>query len=166
MTTEPRWLTRARGYIGVRETPGAANNSTIIGWAKKLGGWVASWYRADSTAWCGLYVGMVMAAEGLPLPKNPLGALQWSTWGVPLQKLAPGAIVTFTRKGGGHVGFAVRESADAIEVLGGNQADSVNLTWIAKSRLHAIRWPAGEPLPTTPIPFVDRRAGKLSTNEA
>lgn len=35
--TEPAWLCHARSLLGTREAPGAANDPTIMGWAKRLG---------------------------------------------------------------------------------------------------------------------------------
>uniref|UniRef100_UPI0026303FB4 C40 family peptidase n=1 Tax=Marivita sp. TaxID=2003365 RepID=UPI0026303FB4 len=54
-----------------------------------------------------------------------------------------GDIVIFTRGDPsgwqGHVGFFVRKTAASIEVLGGNQADAVNIKRYAKTRLLGIR---------------------------
>jgi uncharacterized protein (TIGR02594 family) len=160
---EPRWLIRAREYLGVRETPGAANNPTILGWAKKIGGWVAGWYKSDGTAWCGLYVGAVMSEFGFTLPKNPLGALQWAEFGKPCKPVV-GAVMVFTRKGGGHVGFYVSEDETTFHILGGNQSDAVTIARIAKDRFVAARWPFGEPVTTGPV--VRQFKAALSTNEA
>lgn len=49
----PAWLKAARGKVGTREAAGAANNLTIIGWAKRLGTKVLGIvYNADSVPWC------------------------------------------------------------------------------------------------------------------
>ena len=39
--SEPIWLSKARTYVGITEGAGAKDNATILGWAKKLGRWVA-----------------------------------------------------------------------------------------------------------------------------
>lgn len=161
--SEPRWLTRAREHLGVRETPGAKSNPTIMGWAKKLGGWVASFYKEDAIPWCGLFVGAVMAEFGFKGPKNPLGAMQWSSWGTPVEPRV-GAVMVFSRKGGGHVGFYVSEDETTFHILGGNQSDAVTITRIAKDRFVSARWPFGETVTTGPVRRTFKAA--LSTNEA
>jgi len=162
--SEPLWLARARAHIGLHEGVGDANNKTIMGWAKRFGGWIASFYKADSIPWCGLFVGAMLMEAGIKPPANLLGARQYERWGQPLKYGAPGAIVTFARAGGGHVGFYVAEDPDAYHILGGNQSDAVNIKRIAKSRATSIRWPVG--IKDIPGKRVFAAAdGSLSTNE-
>lgn len=147
---EPIWMREARRYLGLREIVGKGSNPTIMGWAKRLGGWVASFYTDDDIPWCGLalaaWVAITMPEE--PLPSNPLGALNWRTFGIALSTPSLGAILVFTRSGGGHVGLYVGEDATHFHVLGANQSNSVSITRIEKSRLAATRWPktAGNPV--------------------
>lgn len=160
------WYTEAARLQGVTEVAGAKSNSTILGWAKALGGWVASYFDDDDIPWCGLFaahcVGATLPDE--PLPSNPLGALNWSSFGVACEP-QPGAILTFSRDGGGHVGFYVSEDDAYFHVLGGNQSNAVNVTKVAKSRHKATRWPK-----TAPAPAGQRVkaafSGTVSTNEA
>jgi len=148
------WYAEAERLLGTREVPGATSNPAILGWARALGGWVASWYRDDDTPWCALLVGYLMGLTlpDEPLPRNPLGAADYATFGVPLRVPVLGAVLVFTREGGGHVGFYAGEDAGAFHVLGGNQSDSVSVARIAKSRLMTgaggVRWPRTYPLPT------------------
>ncbi|MDL2401272.1 TIGR02594 family protein [Rhizobium mayense] len=142
--TKPSWMREAERLIGLHEGVGAANNPTIIGWAKKLGGWISSYYTQDSTPWCGLFqahcIGAALPTERLP--DNPLGALNWATFGRALQTPAPGAILVFKRTGGGHVTQYYGENETHFCCLGGNQSDAVtNDDWVPKERLVAIRWP-------------------------
>ncbi|MCI9864898.1 TIGR02594 family protein [Rhizobium skierniewicense] len=143
-TTEPVWMRDARRYIGINEIPGAKSNATIMSWAKKLGGWITSWYTNDDTPWCGLFVGNVIATTlpEEPLLANPLGALNWKKFGVE-GRIARGAILVFERTGGGHVGFYVGEDRTHYHVLGGNQDNAVNIKRVEKKRLVSggIRWP-------------------------
>ena len=174
MTKEPAWLRAARAKLGTREAPGAANNPTIMGWAKRLGVKVLGIvYNADSVPWCGLFVAQCISDGGIDLANDrvhrmsvAVRASAWSTWGqpMPLTRLAPGAILVFSRSGGGHVGLYVGEDADAYHVLGGNQSDNVTITRIAKGRLTAARWPAGVPVVGAPVLLA--MAGGLSSNEA
>jgi uncharacterized protein (TIGR02594 family) len=163
--TEPRWLPVARGFTGLTEAPGAKDNATILAWARKIGGWIASFYKHDSIPWCGLFVGYVFLAYGIKGPDGLLGALNWSSWGVRLKVPALGAVLTFQRPGGGHVGFYLGEDAGTYHVLGGNQSDKVGITRIAKARLAAIRWPAGEPLPTGGRVLLQANGAPVSVNE-
>ncbi len=160
------WFGEAARLQGVTEIAGTRSNGTILGWAKALGGWVASYFDDDDIPWCGLFaahcIGATLPEE--PLPSNPLGALNWSSFGIACEP-QPGAILTFSRDGGGHVGFYVSEDDTYFHVLGGNQSNKVNVTKVAKSRHKATRWPKTAPAPTgkrVKAAF----SGTVSTNEA
>lgn len=160
------WLDEARRLQGTKEIVGKGSNPAILKWAAALGSWVKSYYSDDDIPWCGLFIAHVIGVTlpNEPLPSNPLGALNWSSFGIACQPTT-GAILTFKRTGGGHVGLYVGEDATAFHVLGGNQSNQVNVTRIARSRHVATRWPATAPPPTTgAIPVSS--AGALSTNEA
>jgi len=159
---DPRWLTIARGYIGVREVPGVKHSGVIMGWLRRL----KSWIKDDETPWCGTFCAAVMQEAGLPYPSMYPRAKAWAEYGANLRSthIAPGAILVFVREGGGHVGFYVGEDATAYQVLGGNQGNSVSITRIAKNRCIAIRWPKGEPVIGGPVRLAAN--GELSRNEA
>ena len=161
--SEPRWLRTARSHIGLREVPGPKSNSTIIGWLAKLG----AWWREDSTPWCGVFVAHCMQEAGLPYPTLYMRAKAWSDYGARLrpQFLAPGAILVFGRAGGGHVGFYVGEDATHYHVLGGNQANAVNIMRLGKGRLLASRWPRNEPVLGQPV-HLKGGGTPVSENEA
>lgn len=165
---EPVWLRETRRLVGLKETPGTKSNPTIIGWAKKLGGWVASYYTDDSIPWCGLFMANVIHAT-LPkevLPSNYLGALNWAKFGKPLTTPSLGAILVFSRTGGGHVTQYLGENATHYRCAGGNQSDSVSDDdWILKSRCVGIRWPLTGEAPVGGRVMLDA-TGKVSTNEA
>ncbi|CDZ32193.1 TIGR02594 family protein [Neorhizobium galegae bv. officinalis] len=166
---EPIFMREARRYLGIKEVAGAKANPTIIGFAKALGGWVASYYTSDETPWCGLGLGYCIAAT-LPnevLPSNPLSALAWKNFGMPLTNRAVGAILVFVREGGGHVGFYVGEDDICYHVLGFNQSNSVTITRVEKSRCVAIRWPKTSEPPIGGPVFMTATAGvPISRNEA
>lgn len=138
---EPVWLADARAYVGLQEGVGASDNPTILAWAREMGGWIASWYTHDSIPWCGLFVAVMMKRSSIKLPVDPLAALHWASWGQPLTVGVPGAVLVFSRLGGGHVGFYVGEDDEAYHVLGGNQGDSVDIARVDKARCVGIRWP-------------------------
>ncbi len=156
---EPKWLEIARSHIGLRETPGKLHTKKILNWIKNLGGW----FKDDETPWCGTFVGECIRVAGLDVPKHWYRAREWEGWG----KASPprlGAIVVFSRTGGGHVGFLVGESAENYYVLGGNQSNAVNITPIAKARSTAVRWPSTIPLSEVKLPKMT--GGTISKNEA
>jgi uncharacterized protein (TIGR02594 family) len=167
-TATPPWLEAARALNGTREAAGSANNPTILGWAKRLGAKVLGMaYNADSVPWCGLFVAHCMKEAGIVPAPIAVRASAWSTWGVRLrpERLAPGAVLVFSRSGGGHVGFYVGEDTAAYHVLGGNQGDRVSIMRIAKDRLVASRWPTGVPVADGPVQM-SLASVPLSRNEA
>ncbi len=137
------WLQTAYSLMGTQEKPGAGSNEAIMGWAEEL---ELTSYNDDDIPWCGLFVAHCVGSQ-MPdeaLPNNPLGARKWKTFG---DEISPqlGAIMVFWRgsEAGwkGHVGLYWAEDNDAYHILGGNQANSVNVTRVAKNRLLSARWP-------------------------
>ncbi|MFC3579143.1 TIGR02594 family protein [Sphingomonas hylomeconis] len=172
MTTvsEPAWLSHARMLFGTREAAGAANNASILGWAKLLGAKVLGMaYNADSVPWCGLFVANCLRAAGIDLSaiKVAVRAKAWEEWGSNLRAeyLAPGAILVFDRAGGGHVAFYVGEDRTHYHVLGGNQGDRVSVMRLEKSRCIARRWPKGVAVLGKPV-HVGASGVPVSSNEA
>lgn len=163
----PVWLDVAKNLIGVSEVPGPKNNPTIMGWIKRLGSKTLGISVVDEdTAWCGTFVTHCMVQAGITPPKVPVRASAWSTWGANLRadRLAPGAVLVFSRPGGGHVGFYVGEDDTTYFVLGGNQSNAVNVSKIAKARCVAQRWPTG--VAVTGGPVRSTLKGSVSENEA
>lgn len=161
------WMPYARSLIGIREVPGKGNNSTIMGWAKKLGAKILGiTYTADSVPWCGLYAAHVMEHCGFAPPPIAVRASEWGKWGRKLLSPRPGCILTFTRDGGGHVGFYVGEDDTHLHVLGGNQGDAVSITRIPKTRLSEMRWPNGFALPKPQIVRLNAKGAPVTTGEA
>lgn len=162
--SEPSWMAVARKYLGTAEIVGPKHNPLIIGWAKKLGGWFASFYTKDEIPWCGLFVANCMKESGYPVQGDALSALGWKDYGTKIGT-SVGAIMIFHRDGGGHVGFYVSEDANNYHILGGNQRNSVNIAPIEKSRLVDVRWPPGAPPPKTSRVFA-KLSAPISRNEA
>lgn len=160
----PRMVTEALKEFGLIETPGVANNPTIMAWAKETG--LGNIYTADSVPWCGLFMAVVARRAAKQFPSSPLWALSWSKFGVEAGQPRLGDVLTFTRKGGGHVALYVGEDKTAYHVLGGNQGDAVGFTRIDKARLYRVRRPAYNQAPATARPFVLAATGSLSENEA
>ena len=155
----PPWMVEASRYMGLHEVRDA----------KKLD--KALRLDASEIAWCGAFVGMVVAAAlpKEPLPANPLGSRNWLKFGRPIDDPQVGAVCVFWRgsKDGrqGHVGFVAGQDKSYLHVLGGNQSNSVSLTKISKTRLLGYRWPTTHAKPLTALAHSVFN-GKISTNEA
>jgi uncharacterized protein (TIGR02594 family) len=164
---EPRWLVEARTRLGVREIPGPKHSNVIMGWIRKLGARkLGIDVKDDETPWCGTFMASVMDDCGIAVPPIAVRASSWGLWGQATSLPRIGAVLVFTREGGGHVGLLVGHDAEAYHVLGGNQGNAVSITRIAKSRLSHMRWPPGVPLPPAlNLPFTTLE-GTLSRNEA
>lgn len=146
--TGPKMLLEGLKLYGTLETAGSKSNPVIMEWAKEVG--VAGWYSDDSVPWCGLAMGVCAKRAGWPISAELLSALSWAKWGryVPPAEASLGDVLIFIRTGGGHVGQYVGESKTKYLVLGGNQSDQFNLSWVDKDRLFAVRraaWKVAQP---------------------
>jgi uncharacterized protein (TIGR02594 family) len=139
--TEPKWLELAREQLGEHEVDGAHDNPEIIAFYKDSG---HPEIKHDEVAWCAAFTGAMLERAGVPSAKT-LSARDYLTWGKKLDRPQPGCVCVFSRGDPrgytGHVGFYVGEQNGQIELLGGNQADSVSITHMPKSRLLGYRWP-------------------------
>ena len=160
----PRMIQEALKLLGTIETVGAANNPTILGWARETG--LRATYTADSIPWCGLFMAVVAKRAGKAFPSTPLWALSWAKFGVEAGQPRLGDVLTFTRNGGGHVALYVGEDQAAYHVLGGNQSDKVCFTRIEKRRLYRARRPVMTTPPASMKPYILANNGILSRNEA
>ena len=166
----PRILTTAVQLYGTAEQPGPNNNPSILEWAKAVG--LDKQYKADSIAWCGLFMAYAALQAGFDPPQiNPLGARNWLGFGVPQDVAMLGDVLVFWREREtgfkGHVGIYVGESRDRYYVLGGNQQDMVSIAPVAKARLLGARrckWRIAQPANVRCV-FLENN-GALSTNEA
>jgi uncharacterized protein (TIGR02594 family) len=162
------WLETAYSLMGTQEITGAGSNEAILGWAEDL---ELTAYNDDDIPWCGLFVAHCIGSQ-MPdevLPNNPLGARQWQRFG---KEISPrlGSIMVFWRgsRDGwkGHVGFYWAQDNDTYYILGGNQANSVSVTRVAKNRLLNSRWPNGGLLVDGLTRIASANGRLISTNEA
>lgn len=183
---------RARPYIGpltldaLRPTPDA--EQTSLPWfaeAVKMRGlherrdvgrlrhWFSAsvaWIDPREIAWCGAFVATCYRKwdKDIRIPDNPLGARNWQNFGKATHP-ALGACLVFWRGSPqgwkGHVGFYFGEDDTHFHVLGGNQSDAVTVARIAKTRLLASRWPAGQPTTSSPV-LLTPDGVPISANEA
>lgn len=159
-TLPPAWILEARRFLGLHEV----TNAKVLDKALRL--------DASEIAWCGAFVGMVLATAlpSEPLPANPLGSRNWLKLGSAITSPQVGAVAVFWRgsKTGwqGHVGFVVGHDKTHLHVLGGNQSNKVSIARVAKDRLLGLRWPTSAPAaPTDPLPLTTISAA-VTTNEA
>ena len=160
----PPWLSVAKGFLGLEEAPGAADNDTIVGWASEIGGDV-NWYNHDSIPWCGLFASLCMFRCKIDPPEKPLSALNWKEFGDELKEPCLGAVMVFKRVGGGHVAFYVSEDDDSYHLLGGNQHDCVCIGKHDKDSLVSIRWPSGYDQYKGSGPIIKEFDGEEMTSE-
>lgn len=162
--TEPKWLTIARGEIGVTEIEGPKSNSRIVEYAKVAIGVEAP----DSEAWCAKFVGWVFAKDGLDetTGTRKANARSYLDWGEKLDKPALGCVVVFWRVSPkswqGHVGFYIRSDSTHVWVLGGNQGNKVSIAKYPKSQVLGYRWPKKATPPAAPD-TVDRVLQRVQT---
>ena len=155
----------ARKYIGLSEIGATNKHPTIDAWAKSLSG---KWLIGQP--WCGTFCAQVFKEAGLStkIPKDFFRAKEWEKAGTKLDKPAYGCVVTFTRDGGGHVGFVVgKTKTGMLKVLGGNQSNSVNISDFDPKRVTSYRWVSSGSVPQEhryELPVLT--VGRTSTNEA
>ncbi|WYK05497.1 TIGR02594 family protein [Cereibacter sphaeroides f. sp. denitrificans] len=160
------WMIEARSVFGLHET---RDKARLSAWLKGGGK-----YLGDPSAlpWCGDFaetcIARALPDEPFPgaLGENPFWARNWTLFGKPV-KPTYGAILPFSRDGGGHVAFAVGEDTDSFFVLGGNQGNSVSIVRIHKSRLidGLARWPTTFPHAHKPLPRMSAAGIPKSVNE-
>ena len=177
---ELSWVEEARKHIGLREVKGARHSPSIVAWLEKMGSFSdeeKAWWREDESAWCGLFTGYCLGVSDRFVVSNWYRALAWqSPMLTKLSAPAYGCIVTFNRKGGGHVGFVVGVDKNGyLMVLGGNQSDQVSIVPFHPDRVSGLYWPSfykdGKCVQSAPSPARYKLPlllsnGKPSTNEA
>lgn len=138
--SNPVWYREAKKYKGLREGRGAANNPQVVAFYKEAH---QGYVKKDSVPWCAAFVGAMLERTGYRSTRS-LAARSYMRWGKKLTKPKVGCIVVFKRGNStwqGHVAFFVRETANHVYVVGGNQADKVSEARYPKSKLLGYRWP-------------------------
>jgi len=145
------------------------HNPKVVQYFKDVG---HGWVKDDETAWCAAFVGAMLKRAGLP-HTGKLNARSYMEWGDPIdiEDAKPGDIVVFWRGSPsswqGHVGFYEDHDANNVMVLGGNQANQVNVKPYPKDRLLAVRRDPSAVEPTKPaVPQTRSSAAKSKTIQA
>lgn len=121
--------------------------------------------KDDATAWCAAFVGAMLKRAGLK-GTGLLTARSYLQWGEPVERkdARPGDVVVFKRGNSswqGHVAFLVKDRGEVIDVLGGNQADAVNVRAYRAAQLLGIRRAPAQPASAPQAPEGPRPASGL-----
>lgn len=139
---EPLWMTIARDELGTKEFAGEADNPDVVKYLQSVDSLSLSLQRNDETAWCSAFVNWCMEKAGIQRTEKA-AARSWLNWGRELTVPVVGTVTVLWRGSPtgwqGHVGFYVKETADFIYLLGGNQNDEVNIARYPKRRLLGYR---------------------------
>lgn len=139
----PPWLSVARREIGTKERFGNADNPRVLEYLRTCT--IPIGMLHDETPWCSAFVNWCVERAGLRGTRRA-NARSWLSWGAALEQPEYGCVVVFQRGTAyqGHVGFWMGESSRAgfIDVLGGNQANSVCVKPYDVERVLGYRWPS------------------------
>jgi uncharacterized protein (TIGR02594 family) len=138
----------AQRFVGIKEVPGQVSNPAILAMLKLD----QKWPEDDSVPWCSAFVNYIAWLLRLPRSKS-LRARSWLQVGLPIKgnDANPARDVVILQRGKGkqpgpevikapgHVGFFAGWEADFVLILGGNQADTVNIASYSLERILGIR---------------------------
>jgi uncharacterized protein (TIGR02594 family) len=159
--TEPLWLKNARHLVGLKEIVGSRHEAKVLEFFAEAG---HPEIHNDETAWCDAFVNAMLRRAGYA-GTGSLAARSFLTWGETLKTPKPGCIAVFKRGNSaweGHVAFFLRDLGDHIEVLGGNQGNSVSVARQPKSSLLGYRWPVVVSAPAAKPKTPAKEAGKAA----
>lgn len=138
----------AQRFVGIREIPGSEHNPQILA----MLGLHNDWPEDDETPWCSAFAAYPFWLLGLEHSKS-LRARSWLGHGetIGLNDAEPGFDVVILSRGPrpqpgpdvieapGHVALYVRHDGDQVHLLGGNQADTVNISAYDIGRVLGVR---------------------------
>lgn len=134
------WMKFANEQLGQKGIKGPGTNPEVGKFYAAVG--LAT--NQDDIAWCSAFANWCMKQAGVKGTGNAL-ARSWMQWGKKLDTPRYGCVCVFSRGGDtvhGHVAFYLADAGDKIEVLGGNQSNSVRTQKYLKSTLLGYYWPA------------------------
>lgn len=143
-SSEPAWLTWARGELGQRED--TDNTGPVVQKYIDL-----AHCGAQHDPWCSIFACAALEVSGVTSTRSALAhSFTTSPHFTKLDAPRAGALAVFWRgspdSGLGHVGFYVGEDATHVKVLGGNENDEVEIESIPKAGstmgLLGYWWPA------------------------
>lgn len=141
------------------------HNPKILDYFAEVG---HAWVKDDETAWCAAFVGAMLGRAGLT-HTGKLNARSYLSWGEPVATVDAecGDVVVFSRGDPngwqGHVAFFHGFATDGdLLVLGGNQANQVNIKKYSASRLLGVRRVEQEAPPAPPAAEIPAPSGLLA----
>lgn len=119
----------AKRYMGLHEKKHTGKLSKYLG------------VNPRRTPWCGAFVGTVVKRAGKSVPSGHLRAANWKRIGkgVSLKNARKGDIVVVRTKYGNHVGFYAGRKNGRVQILGGNQSNSVKISNYRVGSVQAVR---------------------------
>lgn len=137
----------AERFTGSTEVDGSVSNPQILAMLKLD----AEWPGDDEVPWCSAFVNYVAWLARCPRSKD-LRARSWLRVGIgiTIDQAEPGDVVVLKRGVGvqpgpdvydapGHVGFYAGQTGELVEVLGGNQSNSVKISRYVQTNILSIR---------------------------
>lgn len=137
----------AQRFVGIEEVGGKVDNPQIMAMLKLDN----SWPSEDEVPWCSAFANYICWLAHKPRSKS-LRARSWLNIGrgITLDQAEPGDIVVIKRgkepqpgpevtDAQGHVGFYAGMFGEFIEILGGNQSDTVKVSRYPRDRLLGVR---------------------------
>lgn len=151
-----RHMEIAWSQVGVTETPGAAATPAILQYFIAAG---REEIASDEVAWCMAFVVFCCRQAGISIDAIPredrLLARSALKLGTRISEPRIGAIAVFDRHVPGqpwaaHTGFVVGWTKTHLQILGGNQANSVSVASFSRAQLVGMVWPE-EPMTPSQI---------------
>lgn len=143
----PPWMAEMNRRAGLHEV---RDNSALSDWLRSWGRYLGN---PKDLPWCGDAVESCVAKTlpDEPLPSNPFWAQAWAKFGIDARGPIVGAIGVIRWTGSsGHVGIVAGISGDRVNLLGGNQSNSINVSSFPRSKFIAFRWPSTFPVKAYP----------------
>jgi uncharacterized protein (TIGR02594 family) len=145
------WMKFALQEYGTTGIVGPGSNARIGEYLKTVG-----LGPDDDTPWCSAFANWCMVQAGIPGTGkgNARSWLQWSEAKISLAAPVWGCVTILWREDPksykGHVGFYTGTTGNKIQLLGGNQHNSVSIKESPKSEVLGYRWPSSLPMPYVP----------------
>ena len=138
--SEPKWLELAKGELGTKETAGSNDNPSVMKYYADAG---FPGIDHDEVPWCAAFTNAMLKRSGF-VGTRSLAARSFEKYGSKLDGPKVGCIAVFPRGGNsweGHVGIVAEVGSTHVQILGGNQKNSVCYSSYPISKAIAWRWP-------------------------
>ena len=147
MTVTTDLFSLAMKFMGLKEVGGATHNPHVLAMLQLDSKWVEN----DETPWCSAFVNYVCWLVSVKRSRS-LAARSWLLVGtsIPLSDAERGDIVVLKRgkepqpganviKANGHVAFYAGQDDSTVQLLGGNQGNTVSIASYPKTSILSVR---------------------------